>query len=93
MPNAQRPMPNAQCPITKENLPLSKFIEILDKDGDPIIIDLEAVTHAVKTYVGVTVYFRDSYYVVLKEENADTLWEVLSEQSLKLYQRPQPDKK
>lgn len=69
-----------------------KFIEILDKDGDPIIINLEAVTHAVKTYIGVTVYFRDSYYVVLKE-NADTLWEVLSEQSLKLYQQPHEDKK
>ncbi|NEU76964.1 hypothetical protein PI95_031825 [Hassallia byssoidea VB512170] len=72
---------------------MSKFVEILDKDRDLIIIDLESVTHAARSHIGVTVYFRDSYYVVLTEENADALWEVLSEQSLKLYQQRQKEDK
>jgi predicted small integral membrane protein len=71
--------------------PLSKFIQTVDEAGDQVIINLEAIAYIEKAFLGLTVHFQDNY-VVLKGEQADIFWEVMTEVSSQAY-KPQEDKK
>jgi hypothetical protein len=73
---------------------LSKFIQTADHAGDPVIINLEAVTHIFKVACNNMLNVHLGRYVVtLQGENADMFWELFSKQSLHIYQQSQEDKK
>lgn len=63
----------------------NKFIETIDRDGDPVIINLEAITHVEKISDQVSIYFQPDCLVVLKGKNADLVWRLLSDQSFQIY--------
>ncbi|MBW4480340.1 MAG: hypothetical protein KME54_26760 [Tolypothrix brevis GSE-NOS-MK-07-07A] len=73
---------------------MSKFIQTSDHAGDPVIINLEVITHIFKVACNNTLNIHLGRYVVtLQGENADIFWDLLSKQSLHLYQQPQEDEK
>jgi hypothetical protein len=72
---------------------LSKFIQTFDEDGEPVIINLEAITHIEKAFLGLKIYLQADCFVTLKGERADTFWEVITEASWQIGQQPQEDKK
>jgi hypothetical protein len=72
---------------------LSKFIQTIDSDGDPVIINLEAITHIEKAFLGLTIYFQPDCLVALKGESADIFWEFITEASWQINQQPQEEDK
>lgn len=76
-------MPNAQQQRKKS---LTKFIQVLyeDKDAEPVIIDLKAISHISQACGKLTIYFQDDRYAVLETKNADLLWECLLKQGVEM---------
>lgn len=73
---------------------MSKFVQTIDEDGDPIIINLDGVTHVSRTGAGLVVFLQGQRAVSLKGGNADTLWEFMTAASWQIDQQPQEkDKK
>lgn len=72
---------------------MSKFIQTIDNDQDPVIINLEAITHVSQTRMGVTIYFQDQIVVVLEGEEADIFWEFMTKASWQINQQTQEENK
>jgi hypothetical protein len=73
--------------------PLSKFIQTFDQGENPVIINVEAITHIFKAAYNTLNVHLGRYVVTLQGENADMFWELFSKQSLHIYQQTQEDKK
>jgi hypothetical protein len=72
---------------------LSKLIQTADQSEDPLIINMEAITHIFKVTDNTLNVHLGRYVVTLQGENADIFWDFFSKQPLHLYQQPQEDGK